>query len=335
MISIVVPVYRVEPYLEQCLDSILSQTYRDIEILLIDDGSPDRCGEICDRYAEADPRIRVFHTENRGLSAARNLGIDHAKGEYLGFVDSDDWIEPDMYERLLHAAEESRADIAVCGRFREYPDQSRILLPEARVLEREAAVRALVLHEIKNASWDKLYRRACFDGVRFPVGRVNEDVSTTYRTFLQAERVVSIAVPLYHYRMRKGSIMEEKGIRYFIDNFASERAEYEGIMLVSPYNTDREITDRLLSYCASAAVRLWANYNSASPEERKKYDREMQEAARFVRTHYSLSGPRGWSAGWRCALIPCRHAVSWAFTAAEILSRFYKLFPQSRGVRRE
>ena len=101
MISIIVPVYRVEPYLRQCIESILGQTYRDIEVLLIDDGSPDHSREICDEYAEKDGRVRVFHTENRGLSAARNLGLQEAKGEYIGFVDSDDWIEPEMYEVLL------------------------------------------------------------------------------------------------------------------------------------------------------------------------------------------------------------------------------------------
>ena len=97
MISVIVPVYNIEPYLPKCLDSIIAQTYTDLEILIIDDGSTDRCGAICDSYAERDPRIRVFRAENCGLSAARNLGLDHAKGEYIGFVDNDDWIKRDMY----------------------------------------------------------------------------------------------------------------------------------------------------------------------------------------------------------------------------------------------
>ncbi len=121
MISVIVPVYNVEPYLAGCLDSILSQTYRDLEILLIDDGSTDRGGTICDEYAAKDPRIRVFHTENRGLSAARNRGLDEAKGEYVGFVDSDDRIDPDMFEYLLEAAERTGADVTECGVFVEYP----------------------------------------------------------------------------------------------------------------------------------------------------------------------------------------------------------------------
>lgn len=101
MISVIVPVYKVAPYLRQCVDSIINQSFDDLEILLIDDGSPDQCGEICDEYAAKDSRVRVFHTENKGLSAARNLGLQKATGEYIGFIDSDDWIEPDMYEVLL------------------------------------------------------------------------------------------------------------------------------------------------------------------------------------------------------------------------------------------
>jgi len=119
MISVIVPVYKVEQYLRQCIESILNQTYQDLEILLIDDGSPDRCGIICEEYAKKDPRIKVFHTENHGLSAARNVGLQIAKGEYIGFVDSDDWIEPDMYEILLRRLEETDTDISVCEIWRE------------------------------------------------------------------------------------------------------------------------------------------------------------------------------------------------------------------------
>lgn len=119
MISVIVPVYKVERYIHQCIVSILNQTYQDLEILLIDDGSPDKCGEICKEYAKKDSRIKVFHTENHGLSAARNVGLQIAKGEYIGFVDSDDWIEPDMFEILLRRLEETGADISVCEIWRE------------------------------------------------------------------------------------------------------------------------------------------------------------------------------------------------------------------------
>ena len=125
MVSIIVPVYNVGAYLRKCLDSILNQTYRELEILVIDDGSTDRSGKICDEYRK-DRRVRVFHTENRGLSCARNLGLDEAKGEWIGFVDADDWIEPDMYELLIGKAVETGADIVECGWFREYSNRTEV-----------------------------------------------------------------------------------------------------------------------------------------------------------------------------------------------------------------
>ena len=114
LISVIIPVYKVERYLPRCIDSILSQTYKNIELLLIDDGSPDSSGDICDEYAEKDPRVRMFHKENGGVSSARNLGLDEAKGDYIGFVDSDDYIAPGMYEKLVELIEDNNADIAVC-----------------------------------------------------------------------------------------------------------------------------------------------------------------------------------------------------------------------------
>ena len=124
MISIIVPVYNVESYLRKCLDSILAQTYRDLEILVVDDGSTDGSGAICDEYAGKDDRIKVFHTENKGLSCARNLGLDSANGDWIGFVDSDDWIELDMYEVLLRKAEKTGADVVECGVYEEHSDET-------------------------------------------------------------------------------------------------------------------------------------------------------------------------------------------------------------------
>ena len=151
MISVIVPVYNVEPYLASCLDSIISQTYRELEILLIDDGSQDEIGKICDRYAASDERIRVFHTENKGLSAARNFGLDRAEGEYIAFVDSDDRIEPDMYDTLLVALIETGADAAACGHFQESANGTVERSPKAAVLTGEQAVIALIKNELANA----------------------------------------------------------------------------------------------------------------------------------------------------------------------------------------
>ena len=171
MISVIVPVYNVEPYLRKCLDSIVAQTYTDLEILVIDDGSTDRCGAICDSYAERDPRIRVFYTENRGLSAARNLGLDHATGEYIGFVDSDDWIEPDMYEVLLKKAVQTDADIVTCRFFQEYRDRTEEFPgPENEfATEGDEILRTYLFNKrICQDAWNNLYKAELFRSVRYP-----------------------------------------------------------------------------------------------------------------------------------------------------------------------
>ena len=173
MISVIVPVYNVEPYLRKCLDSIVNQTYRDLEILVIDDGSTDWCGKICDEYAGKDGRIRVFHTENRGLSCARNLGLDNARGEWIGFVDSDDWIETDMYEVLLKRAEETEADIVECGVLEEHPNRTG-KRQEYLVTGTEAVI-MLIHRELSNAVWNKLWKKSCFDKIRFPEGRISRN----------------------------------------------------------------------------------------------------------------------------------------------------------------
>lgn len=151
MISVIIPVYNVEPYLRKCLDSVVNQTYKELEIFIIDDGSTDGSGAICDEYVKADKRIRVFHTENRGLSCARNLGLDEVKGEWIGFVDSDDWIEPDMYEVLLTRAKETGADVVECSFIRLYPEKTIVRQKEELIISGKNAIHALFqqkIHEV-------------------------------------------------------------------------------------------------------------------------------------------------------------------------------------------
>ena len=166
MISVIVPVYKVESYLRQCIDSILNQTYRNLEILLIDDGSPDKCGEICEEYARLDSRIRIFHTGNKGLSAARNLGLREAKGEYIGFVDSDDWLESDMYEFLLRRLEETGTNISACGVWKEYLNNSISYSIDNGVYYGVETIRALF--HLSNGMWNKLYKKDCWIDICYP-----------------------------------------------------------------------------------------------------------------------------------------------------------------------
>lgn len=200
-ISIIVPVYKVEAYLRRCVDSILCQTFSDFELVLIDDGSPDSSGAICDEYAKNDPRIHVIHKQNQGVAIARNVGLDwvfaNSDSRWLTFIDSDDWVHPEYLERLLNLAVEQ--GISVCGYVSTAGDEPAIdsadLKPEEWSTERffvEHNVNAIV-------PWAKLYPRACFQNVRYPAGKIAEDEFVTYQLLFQFPTLAVMAAPLYFY----------------------------------------------------------------------------------------------------------------------------------------
>ena len=211
LISVIVPVYNVEKYLPKCVDSILAQTYDNLEIILVEDGTKDNSGAICDEYARKDSRIRVIHKENGGLSSARNAGMDIARGEYFGFVDSDDWIEPEMYETLLNLADKYDADM-VCGSRYDVEAATGVRTlglhheKEECLSSMEMLGRVFTWNGCDSAAWDKLYHRSLFSQIRYPFGKICEDLPTTYRIGLDAGRVGMIAKPVYNYFHRAGSI---------------------------------------------------------------------------------------------------------------------------------
>lgn len=209
LISIIVPVYKVEDYLDECVRSIVNQTYEKIEIILVDDGSPDRCPEICDKWVLKDSRIRVIHKKNEGLSSARNSGLDTAQGSYIGFVDSDDFIHPQMYEKMLGAIEASDKKMAYCSWIRAFPDgtQTKIesCLPKGTMDMREA-MDAVFLDQINVSVWSKLYHRSIFEHLRFPVGENNEDLPLIIPTVFEARGIANTGESLYYYRERENSI---------------------------------------------------------------------------------------------------------------------------------
>ena len=259
MISIIVPVYKVEPYLRQCVDSILGQTYRDIEVLLIDDGSPDRCGEICDEYGAKDQRVRVFHTENRGLSAARNLGLREAKGEYIGFVDSDDWIEPDMYEVLLRRMQETGADIGVCGAWEEFPTTSKELILKDAVYSGAESLEALIDEDINDYAWNKLYRYQLFQDVLFPRGLNYEDITIMHKVIHKAEIVVVDHSLKYHYRQRSESITDKYTPRNIL-HFARAHISRYLWFRNNEYGLFKRKQRQLLLFIAKGFSRVWQSY---------------------------------------------------------------------------
>lgn len=225
-ISIIVPVYKTEAYLEKCVDSILAQTFRDFELLLIDDGSPDNCPALCEEAAARDPRIRVIHQKNAGLSAARNTGVEAARGEWIGFVDSDDSIAPEMYETLLTYARRDGAQIAVCDYLlvteAGEPLPSSYRLEEDKVFDRVGALEQMNRGHFKVA-WNRLYRRELLETVRFPVGKIHEDEYTAHQFYWQCERITVAAKPLYflcaagrqHHPYRFAPENDESGRRHF------------------------------------------------------------------------------------------------------------------------
>lgn len=206
LISIIVPVYRVEDYLDACVESIVGQTHREMEIILVDDGSPDRCPEMCDAWAERDSRIRVIHKQNGGAAAARNSGMDIARGEYIGFVDSDDRIRPDMYEVLLNALRNSDKKIACCHSGWEPGEPYEKKTPDTREMDTEETVMAILTRRVGTALWRRLYHRSVWNGLRLPEGETNEDYPVLIPTAVAAGGMVEVREKLYFYRPTPESV---------------------------------------------------------------------------------------------------------------------------------
>lgn len=209
-ISVIVPVYNVENYLTECVDSILNQTYNNYEILLIDDGSIDNSSQICDAYVERNEKIKVIHTENKGLSAARNLGTEKVQGDYIFYLDSDDYIENNLLERMLKIVDQYNVDI-VCGNFKYmYPDRTVIAInaeKEYEVLDSYEAMRELIKgKKIQNFAWGKLIKKEIAQSNKFPAGKLFEDMYWTHYIIDQAEKVAIDYQSFVYYRQRENSI---------------------------------------------------------------------------------------------------------------------------------
>lgn len=213
LVSVIVPIYGVEKYLEKCVKSIINQTYINLEINLVDDGSPDKCPEMCDVFAKEDDRIKVIHKKNGGLSDARNVGIDCAKGEYFVFVDGDDWIESTMVEHLLDACKKYNVKLATCARYITDGISTNAVAfnGDERVYSaKEALTEILAGKAMDVAAWDKIYAQDLFDTIRFPVGENNEDIAVFYKIVDMAGKVAHCGTPEYYYRNRPGSITKLK-----------------------------------------------------------------------------------------------------------------------------
>ena len=210
LISVIVPVYKVEKYLEKCIESVLKQTYTNLQIILVDDGSPDNCGKICDEYAKKDSRIEVIHKANGGLSDARNVGISKAKGRYIGFVDSDDYIKEDMYEILLNLIKKYDADVSICNLYDVIDGNECIRNKENGIREYsrlDILKKVLLDKNIQSYAWNKLYEKELFDEIKYPIGKKYEDIGTTFYLFEKCNKIVVTSEPEYYYLKRADSLV--------------------------------------------------------------------------------------------------------------------------------
>lgn len=268
LISVIVPIYGVEKYLNQCVESLVRQTYQNLEIILVDDGSPDNCGNICDEWAKKDTRIKVVHKENGGLSDARNAGFAVATGEYLSFIDSDDYVEPTFIEKLYTALIEHDADIAECGtryvsetgeelKVRESQDRQFIPLNALEMLIKQKGLYQTV--------WNKLYTRDVVGDVLFAKGKYNEDEFWTYKIFDRAKKIVSISDVLYNYLQRGSSII---GVGYNIRRLDGLDALFERMQYLSKYEELKNLLCQ--SFPLESLWHLQSVMRALKGEERKQ-----------------------------------------------------------------
>lgn len=245
MVSVIIPVYGVENYLEKCVQSVVRQSYKNLEIILVDDGSQDACPRICDEWAEMDGRIRVIHQKNRGLSGARNAALDICKGEFLTFLDGDDMISFNMISKLLSAMNDNRADIVGCDFVKfEKTDQIETIETQLKLCQElnkvEVYSRDEILQTLVDAGGEwlvtaciKLYRAEVFEKIRFPEGKLHEDEFVIHQTLARASKYVYVKEPLYYYRQHNMSIMAQK--KKWADNDEMESYEQRILFLHEKY----------------------------------------------------------------------------------------------------
>lgn len=314
--SVIVPIYKVEKYINRCIDSILAQTYSNLEIILVDDGSPDMCGTICDEYMEKDERISVIHKENGGLSDARNEGIKHSHGEYVFFVDSDDWIDPDYCSAAIFDLEDHNADVVVFGYNKVNEDGQLVdmcysLSPQ--IMTKDKAIQGLIEGTIDNYAWNKVYRRRVFDGIEYPKGMLWEDIGTTYRVFDKCEYIYISNRVTYNYLVRNSSITATHSFKADIDIFIQRKQQYD--FLAKKYS---ELAPMALPTLADSAIQAYIHI----PEE-QKYSDLLEQVVLFLKNNKKDILALGKSKG-RAKLIGF-------YTNHRVFRLFAKLFLKIKG----
>lgn len=284
LVSVIIPVYNVRPYLAESLDSAVHQTYEKLEIILIDDGSTDGSGRICDEYAARDPRITVIHQKNEGLSSARNAGLEIMTGELTAFLDADDAWHPEFVSTMTAAMERSDADMVICRRTTHFTtdrlrfDSTGRRDPAARqgVYDRVSALRAYADGKINAGVWNKIYKRRLWENERFPEGHVYEDVDTAYRIINRCEKVCVIDDVLYAYRKRPGSITDHPTKESISDLFLAYSHFDSFAKKHVPEVFPEEITALLKQRRINQKIIYYASLSRKKDPELKKYSEELR-----------------------------------------------------------
>lgn len=285
LVSVIIPVYNVSRYLPKCLDSVISQTWRNLEIIVIDDGSTDGSGSICDQYAKRDDRIKVIHSPNRGLSSARNLGLDNLRGQFISFIDSDDWIEPDAVETLVKAALLTGSYIVTAWFCREYVGKTvhtSTRTDNLHVYRGRDILPAFIEGRFRNEVWNKLYSVECFANIRFPDGYNYEDIAITWKLLQNMadndRSVTALPDELVHFRVRKSSISHTWNPGNLSDNWIAKRVKYESLP---------DYKEILLAGCFVPILRMWADFIGYSKEEKAESEKTIREMHAFSKKHFA------------------------------------------------
>lgn len=271
-ISVIVPVYNVEKYIKQCLESILNQTYKNLEIIIVDDGTKDSSGKICDEISKSDSRIKVIHQENQGLSGARNTGLKNTTGEYITFVDSDDYIGNKMFEKMLSTLKTNNADIVECGTI--YCDEEGNYIKEntknkIEIYEKDIQMKELIFSgNITTMSCGKLYKKDLLKNFEFPIGKYHEDTFTTYKLLHNSQKIIILNQGFYHYRQVYGSIMNSNFNIKHLDSIEAVLERSKFIEKYYPQYKKYDYANICYSCCKVYERIILSNFNDKEVERK-------------------------------------------------------------------
>ena len=322
-ISVIVPVYNVAPFLPACLDSVLAQSHAALEIILVDDGSTDESPALCDAYAQRDSRVKVIHQPNGGVAAARNAGLAAATGEWIGWVDPDDRVEPDFFSYLLENALAHNADMAVCGVKVLQDGQAQPgwlkRYGQTAVLDREQAMERYLRLEMHDGCVNKLCRRRLWEGLTFPPYRMAEDLSVVWQLFDRAERVVRLPEEKYLYLRRCDSITKAGDLAALLDDFKAVRERQERMEPAWP-----QLQPPLVKRCLASAQAARRGYLRAGSKERRRWKGEMAQLSAYCKR--CLPQALTWPDVGRLGRLQLRLSASprlWAMALEDWLQRLY------------